>query len=144
MAGQQNTHERLNDSREVQTSSDKSFGVVFCIVFLIVGLWPLIGGNGVRWWAIIIAATFLLSAFLFPKILRPLNRLWTALGLLLHKVVNPLVMGFLFFLVVTPIGLLMRVLGKRPLSLDFEKDQQSYWIDRDPPGPPSDGMKNQF
>ena len=63
---------------------------------------------------------------------------------MLHKVVNPLVMGFLFFLVVTPIGLLMRLLGKRPLELEFERDRSSYWKDRTPPGPPAEGMKNQF
>jgi len=144
MADQQNTHERLADRREVKTSSDKSFGVVFAIVFSIIGLWPLISGGQPRSWALGVGAAFVGAAFLFPKALSPLNRLWTAFGLALHKVVNPLVMGLLFFMVVTPIGLLMRILGKRTLDLQFDKGRQSYWIERDPPGPAPDGMKNQF
>ena len=100
MVEQKNTHERLADSSEVKTSSDRGFGIVFCIVFLLIGLWPLIGGGAPRWWGLGVAGAFLAAAFLCPGILRPFNRLWTAFGLLLHKVVNPLVMGMLFFLVV--------------------------------------------
>lgn len=139
-----NTHERLADRRAVKSSSDRGFGIVFCVVFAIVGLWPVFWGNGPRLWSLGIAGGFLAIALLRPQLLGPLNRLWTAFGLLLHKIVNPLVMGFLFFLVVTPIGLLMRLLGKRPLELAFERDRPSYWKDRTPPGPPADGMKNQF
>jgi hypothetical protein len=144
MAKQQNTHERLADSSAVKTSSDRGFGIVFCIVFLLIGLWPLISGATPRWWGLGVAGAFLAAAVLYPGVLHPLNRLWTAFGLLLHKVVNPLVMGLLFFLVVTPTALLMRVFGKRPLDLGFEKERESYWIDRDPPGPAPEGMKNQF
>ena len=139
-----NPHERLADRREVQSSSDRGFGIVFCILFLIIGLWPVFWGGSPRAWSLSISGAFLAVAFIRPQLLRPLNRLWTAFGLLLHKVVNPLVMGFLFFLVVTPIGLLMRLLGKRPLELEFERDRSSYWKDRTPPGPPAEGMKNQF
>ena len=144
MTSQQNTHERLADRREVKTSSDKSFGIVFAVVFSIVGLWPLISSNQPRLWAIGVGTAFLATTFLFPRALSPFNRLWTAFGFALHKVTNPLVMGFLFFVVVTPIGLLMRMLGKRTLDLQFDEDRQSYWIERDPPGPAADSMKNQF
>jgi hypothetical protein len=79
-----------------------------------------------------------------PKLLRPLNRVWFLFGLVLNKVFNPLVMGLLFFLTVTPLGLLMRSLGKRPLDLDFDKQTKSYWILRTPPGPAPETMKKQF
>ena len=144
MTEQQNTHERLADHREVKTSSDKGFGFVFAVVFSVVGLWPLISSDQPRLWAIGVGVAFLGTTLLFPKSLRPFNRLWTAFGLMLHKVANPLVMGFLFFGVVTPIGLLMRLLGKRTLDLQFDEERQSYWTERDPPGPAADGMKNQF
>jgi len=144
MTHQQNTHERLADRREVKSSSDKNFGFVFAIVFSIIGFWPLISSDQPRFWAMYIGAAFLGAAFLLPKALHPLNRLWMAFGLVLHKMVNPLVMGLLFFMVVTPIGLLMRLLGKRTLDLQIDESRQSYWIERDQPGPAIDGMKNQF
>jgi hypothetical protein len=144
MAGSENTHERLTAHEEVKTSSDRAFGIVFCVVFLLIGLWPLFSGGGVRWWSLGLAAGFLAVALARPALLAPLNRLWTRFGLLLHKIVNPLVMGLLFFFVVTPIGLLMGLLGKRPLDLQFEHERDSYWIARTPPGPPPDGMTNQF
>ncbi|MDD9928124.1 MAG: SxtJ family membrane protein [Rhodospirillaceae bacterium] len=97
-----------------------------------------------RWWSLIIAGVFLALAFAAPKLLSPLNRLWMRFGLLLHRIVNPLVMALLFFLVVTPIALLMRLFGKRPLHLETEPDAESYWIPRDPPGPEPETMKQQF
>ena len=102
------------------------------------------GGGQVRIWAIGIAAAFAVVALARPGVLAPLNRLWTRFGLLLHKVVSPLIMGMLFYLTVTPIGLLMRAMGKDPLRLRPDPDAASYWIERDPPGPPPETMKNQF
>ena len=138
------THERLTQEARIKGSSDRSFGIVFTCVFAIVGVWPLMSDGGVRLWSIMIAAVFLALALFRPVLLAPLNRYWMKLGLLLNRVVSPLVMAFLFYGTVTPIGLLMRVLGKDPLRLQFEPKAKSYWIERRPPGPAPDTMTNQF
>ena len=144
MAGQPATHEDLRREHTVKTSSDRAFGFVFAAVFTIIGLWPLFGGNSVRLWALAVAAFFLAAGAVFPRMLAPLNRAWTKLGLVLHHIVNPIIMGFLFYLVVTPVGLLMRLFGKDPLRLRLEPEAKSYWIERRPPGPAPETMKNQF
>lgn len=138
-------HEAYAGHTEVEDSSDRSFGIVFTVVFLIIGLWPLMGEvPGVRWWAIAVAAVLLAVALVRPVLLAPLNRLWARFGLLLHKVVNPLVMGLLFFVTVTPIGVVMRLFGKDFLHLKLDPAADTYWIERDPPGPPPDSLRNQF
>ncbi len=137
-------HEDFAREAKVEGSSDRSFGFVFAAVFTLIGLWPLMGGGQVRIWALGIAAAFAVVVLARPGLLAPLNRLWTRFGLLLHKVVSPLIMGMLFYLTVTPIGLLMRAFGKDPLRLRPDPDAASYWIERDPPGPPPETMKNQF
>ena len=144
MSHSHGSHEQFVAHGTIKTSSDRSFGIVFAVFFTIIGLFPLLGDGGPRWWAIGVGAAFLGLALLFPSILAPLNRLWTKFVLLLHRIVNPLVMGLLFFLVVTPIALIMRVLGKRPLDLELDPDAASYWIQRDPPGPAPETMKQQF
>lgn len=128
----------------VQSSSDRSFGIVFTVFFAIIGLLPLLHGHGLRLWALAVSAVFLLLALLFPACLAPLNRLWTKFGMLLHHIVSPLALGILFFLVVTPIGLVMRLFGKDPLRLRLDRSASSYWIERTPPGPTADSLKNQF
>ena len=128
----------------VERGSERSFGLVFAAVFALVGLWPLTGSNPVRLWSLALAAVFVLLALAAPRCLAPLNRVWFAFGELLHRLVSPLVMGFIFFVVVTPIGLAMRVLGKDPLKLRLEAESESYWVRREPPGPPPDSMRNQF
>ena len=105
-------HEKFRLSGEVKSSSNRSFGFVFAVVFALIGMWPLIGGHAARLWALAIAAAFLLIALVRPKLLAPGNRLWTRFGLVLHRVVNPLIMGLIFFLAVTPTALVMRALGK--------------------------------
>ena len=140
----QGFHEDFGRSDEVKGSSDRTFGLVFTVLFTLIGLWPLIGGAGVRVWSLAIAAAFLALALVKPALLRPLNRLWMRFGLLLHKVVSPLIMGLLFYVTVTPIGLLMRLVGKDPLGRGFDPEAESYWIQRDPPGPAPETMKNQF
>ncbi len=144
MSDQRATHERLEREEVIQGSSNRGFGLVFAVVFAIVSLWPLTGGGAVRLWALAVAAVFLVLALAAPRSLAPLNKVWTKFGLLLHKIVNPLVMGLLFYLVVTPMGLAMRALGKRPLSLGFDREAPSYWIERRPPGPKPETMNNQF
>ncbi|MCZ6894079.1 MAG: SxtJ family membrane protein [Gammaproteobacteria bacterium] len=128
----------------VQGSSNRSFGLVFAAVFAIIGLWPLIGDGAVRVWSLAVSLVFLALALLWPVALAPLNRLWTRFGLLLHHIVNPIVMGVLFYLVVTPTGLVMRMLGKDLLRLRFDPQAKSYWIERQPPGPAPETMKDQF
>ncbi|NKB57497.1 MAG: hypothetical protein GKS00_14320 [Alphaproteobacteria bacterium] len=140
----QGAHESFRERETVKGSSNRSFGIVFATVFAILALWPLLRGADPRWWALGLAGLFLFAAIAFPKVLTPLNRLWMRFGLLLHRIVNPLVMALLFFLVVTPIALIMRLLGKRPLHLDVDSDATTYWIKRDPPGPSPETMKQQF
>ncbi len=137
-------HEDLRRDEEVKGSSDRSFGLVFTVVFAVIGCWPLIDAAQPRWWALALAGLFLLAALVRPALLAPLNRIWLRFGLLLHRVVNPIVMGFLFFLVVTPTGLLMRMTGKDPLRLRPDPEAKTYWIEREPPGPAPETMKNQF
>ena len=129
---------------QIQSSSDRSFGFVFAAVFLIVALYPLFHAAGIRIWAVAVSGVFLLLAALVPQVLAPANRLWTKFGLLLHHIVSPIALGILFFLVVTPTALLMRLFGKDPLRLRFDPAADSYWIKRDPPGPAADSLKNQF
>ena len=121
-------------------SSNRSFGLLFFIVFLIIGLYPLINQGDIREWSIIISFIFLILGLINSKILTPLNKVWFKFGILLGKIISPLIMGFIFFLVVTPIGLIMRILGKDLLNLQFNKSG-SYWIEKK--GPKSK-MKNQF
>lgn len=128
-------HEELRREEAPKGSSDRGFGLVFAAVFAIVAAWPILDGAAPRLWATAVAAAFAALALLAPRTLAPLNRVWTRFGLLLARVTNPLVMGLLFFLVVTPMGLAMRALGKDPLRRRLEPDAASYWIERRPPGP---------
>lgn len=137
-------HENLGRGGETKGSSDRGFGLVFAAVFAVVALWPLTGDGGVRLWSLGVAAGFALVALARPRLLAPLNRVWTRFGLLLHRVVNPLVTGLIFYGTVTPVGLIMRALGKRPIATGFDRDAESYWVRRDPPGPEPDTMTRQF
>jgi len=139
------THERIDREEEVLGSSNRTFGFVFAGFFTILTLlkwWKGWTDFGFVWLAL--AAGFAAVALALPNILGPLNRLWMKFGLLLHRVINPIVMGLLFFAVVTPIGLVMRATGKDLLRLRRSKTEKSYWIDRTPPGPAPETMKNQF
>jgi hypothetical protein len=139
------THEDFAEKVELETSSDRSFGLVIFAALSSYGLLPLLSASrSVRVWALVAALPFLLLALAAPKLLAPLNRVWTKLGLLMGRIVNPIVMALLFFSTITPIGLLMRAMGKDPLRRGFDKRSASYWIERRPPGPPPESMKNQF
>ena len=138
------THEDLSRTRDAKGSSDRAFGLVFTAVFALVGLWPLVSSHAPRVWALVVAAAFLGVAIARPALLAPLNRLWMRLGLLLNRIVSPLVLLVVFYLVVTPMGLVMRLLGKDPLRLKARAPGASYWIAREPPGPDPDSMPNQF
>ena len=138
------SHEDYRREGAVKHSSDRAFGLTFAAVFTLIALWPLLDGAGPRWWALAVAALFTILAFAAPKLLAPANRLWHGFGLLLGRLVNPLVMGLLFYLVVTPTGLIMRAFGKDLLHLKRDPDAASYWIERTPPGPAPGGMPRQF
>jgi hypothetical protein len=137
-------HEDFSRRDDVKGPSDRAFGATFTVVFLLIALWPLLGGEAPRAWALIVATAFLLAALIRPTLLAPLNRLWLRLGLVLHRIVNPVVMGLIFFLMITPMAVIMRLLGRDHLRLKWEPEAQSYWIERDPPGPPPATMKQQF
>ncbi len=137
-------HESFSREEEVRGSSDRSFGIVFTVVFALIGLLPLGRGGEPRLWALLVAGTFLLLALVGPSLLRPLNRLWFRFGLLLHRVVSPIVMGVIYYAVFTPLGALMRLLRKRPLRLSFDRSAVTYWIVREPAAPASETMKRQF
>ena len=138
------THETFARDDKTQVGSERSFGIVMAVFFALIAVlncwhegrvWPWLGG---------IAVLFLAAAYLWPAALKPLNRLWFRFGLLLHKVVNPMVMGLLFYVAVLPTGLIMRAMGKDLLRLKREPDSDSYWIVRRPPGPAPETMKDQF
>jgi hypothetical protein len=119
--------------------------LVFAAVFSIVGCWPLVHGEPLRWWALVVAAAFAVLALVRPQLLHLLNRAWLAFGRLLHRIVSPLVMGMLFFAAVTPTGWLMRLRGHDLLSLRRRPELKSYWIRREPGSQPApETMKNQF
>ncbi len=124
----------------IKISSNRSFGVVFFVVFLLIAIYPLTHSGDIRIWSAIISFIFLVLCLLNSRILTPLNRIWFKFGIYLGKIVSPLIMGIIFFFVVTPIGLIMRILGKDVLNLKYNKNQ-SYWIEKN--GPKSK-MKNQF
>jgi predicted membrane metal-binding protein len=127
----------------VKIGSERSFGLVFAAVFAIVGLWPLFTGGGLRIWSLAVGAAFVAAAFAFPRVLRPLNRLWFKFGLLLGAIIAPIVMALMFFLVFTPIGLVMRLLGKDLLRQRMDGDEQSYWIPREDSAA-TGSMRDQF
>jgi hypothetical protein len=137
-------HESFERKEPVASSSNRAFGLVFATVFAVIGLWPWLFGGHVRIWSVAIGAAFLVVASLWPAVLAPLNRIWTRFGLLLHRIVSPVVLGVMFFGVVTPMGLVMRALGKDPLRLRFDPAARTYWIERRPPGPAPDTLNNQF
>ena len=126
---------------EITIGSNKSFGIVFFIFFLIVSLYPLINHENIRLWSLVISAIFLILGLLNSRILTPLNILWFKFGILLGKFVSPIVMGLVFFLVVTPTSIIIKLVRKDLLKLKKEKNLNPYWINR--PKIKSD-MKNQF
>ena len=125
---------------EIKISSNRSFGIVFFIFFLIVSLYPIINKDSLRVWSLIISLAFLILALTNSKILTPLNKIWFKIGIILGKIVSPFIMGIIFFLVVTPTGLIMKLFGKDLLNLKYN-NKNSYWIEK--VGPKSK-MKNQF
>src|SRR4051794_6563835 len=137
-------HDSPDRTTRPAASSNRSFGSVFAIVFASIALCPLAAGHPPKIWALLVAALFAGAVILAPSHLAPLNRLWTMVGACLHRIVSPIVLAFIFFVVITPTGMLMRLLGKHPLQLRFDKAATSYWIVRRPPGPAPETLKDQF
>ncbi len=137
-------HEDLNRKQEGQGSSDRAFAFVFSVFFVLVGLSPLRAHHAMRWWAFPLAGLLLFIGIVKPVWLRPLNKYWTKLGLLMGRIVSPVITAVLFYAVVTPTALLFRMLGKDPLRLSRDPEARSYWIERQPPGPAPETMANQF
>ena len=119
------------DSDKIKISSNRSFGLLFFVVFLIVSLWPLTHEGSIRIWSVIISAVFLILGLINSKLLTPLNVLWFKFGMILGAIISPIVMGIVFFLVVTPIGLILRIMGKDLLNKKYDKEKETYWIKRE-------------
>jgi hypothetical protein len=128
---------------DTRIGSERSFGLVFAAFFTIVAAWPLLGGSGPRPWALAVAAAFALVALFAPATLRPANLIWARFGILLGRIIAPLVMALVFFVAVTPTAWIMRALGKDVLRLRFDPAAKSYWIPRDPAAART-SMRNQF
>ena len=128
------------DHKDIKIGSNRSFGIVFFVVFLLISIYPFLKDGDIRLWSLIISIIFLFLGLLNSNVLSPLNKLWFRFGLLLGKIISPIIMGLIFFLVVTPIAIIMRLFKKDILNLEF-KENNTYWIDKT--GPKSK-MKNQF
>ena len=128
------------DHKDIKIGSNRSFGLVFFVVFLLISIYPFLKDGNIRLWSLIISFIFLVLGLLNSNLLSPLNKLWFRFGLLLGKIISPIIMGIIFFLVVTPIAIIMRLFKKDILNLEF-KENNTYWIDKT--GPKSK-MKNQF
>lgn len=137
-------HENLERQHEIKGSSERFFGITFFVFFLLIALWPLLWGKPLRIGVLGVSISFLALALIRPSLLAPLNRLWLKFGALLHSITSPIILGIMFFLVILPIGLLMRLLGKDFLRLRFDNNTPSYWIKREPPGPDKSSLNRQF
>ena len=115
---------------KIKISSNRNFGLVFFIIFLIVSLWPLTYGEPIRIWLVIISMVFLILGLMNSKLLTPLNKLWFKFGMILGAIIAPIVMGIIFFLIVTPTGFIMNIIGKDLLQKKYDKKKGTYWIKR--------------
>jgi len=137
-------HDSIAHGSAPAPSSERSFGRVFAAVFVVIGLLPLLSDHAPRGWAVAGALCFALCAQFAPRLLAPFNRLWTRFGTLLHRLTNPLVLGIIYFLVITPLGVMLKMRGRDLLRLRLDRAAKSYWIMREPPGPPGESLKDPF
>ena len=139
------THETVLSFRKIARGSNRKFGVAFGALFAVLGLWPAVHQAGSpKWWLIAASVGFLSVGLLVPVWLTPLNSAWFKLGFALNKIVNPIVMGLLFFGAVVPFGWYLRWKGKDLLCLEIKRDAATYWIEREPPGPARGTFEKQF
>ena len=127
-------------NQKIKIGSNKSFGIVFFIVFLVIAFWPMLNGNEINYWLLTMSIVFLILGLINSKILTPLNKIWFKFGILLGNVIAPIVMGIIFFLIVTPTSIIMKILGKDVLNLK-KNNNNSYWIEK---SEQNSEMKNQF
>ena len=137
-------HEDFSRAEQVKGSSNRSFGWTFAAVFLVIALWPLAFGGGLRWWSLTVAICVMFTTLVRPIWLTTPNRLWLRFGALLHRLVSPVVLALMFYAVVTPIGILMRAFGTDILSRRRRDPEGTYWVKRNPPGPKPSSMSKQF
>lgn len=130
--------------KQPKLPSDRSFGFTFAVVFALLGGWLYWRGNQYGLPAFLVSAAFAFLSLTIPRLLHPLNVVWMKFGLLLNKIVSPIVLGAIFFIVITPVGLFFRVTGRDALRRAFEKSASTYWIERTPPGPNSSSFPRQF
>jgi len=135
---------KLVSTLNVKLLDNRIFGLVFSAIFFVIALLPFIWGGEYRLWALLVALVWAVPALFFPSILAPLNRLWAQFGLLMHKVVNPVLMALIFFLTVVPTGLILKLLGKDPMRRKFDSNVDSYWISRDPKSLTKESFDDQF
>ncbi len=138
------SHEMLDRQEPVSGSSDRSFGVVFCVVFLLIAFAPMLSGRPIRWWALLPGGAFLLAALVRPALLSGLNRGWTKAGLLLNRLVSPVVLAIFYYAVLTPFACVMRRVRPDALRLSREPAAGSYWIESTTAGDATQSMSNQF
>ena len=131
----------MKEKFKIKMNSNRSFGLVFFFVLMIIGLWPLKNNGDLRIYFVLLSMPFLILGLLNSKLLNPLNLLWFKFGILIGSFVAPIVMGIVFFLVVTPTGLIMKMFGKKMLNNKFDKSKKSYWIYCNKH---TNSMKNQF
>ena len=139
-----NVHEDFSRKDDADGPSDRSFGLTLGIFFLLVGMAPLLRARPVRWWAVAPSAILLIAAAVSPSVLRLPNRLWMRLAWLISKITNPIITGLMFYLLFTPAAIICRWTGNDLLRLKFDDTLDSYWMPRQPPGPPPESMRNQF
>ena len=125
---------------KIKLPTNRNFGIVFFVVFLIIAIWPILNENDIRLWSLIISLIFLILGIANSKLLTPLNKIWFKFGIFLGNFIAPIVMGFVYFLVVTPTGLIMKILGKDLLNLK-KHNEETYWIKKDNS---NNNLKNQF
>jgi len=138
------TAKNQTDNTEPKALPNRTFGLIFAGIFMVVCLWPLFNSNGIRMWALIVALGFTLPALIMPDLLGPLNKLWVQFGQIMHKIINPILMGLIFFVTVLPTGLALRILGKDPMRRKFNSDVKTYWIEREEPTVSKESFDNQF
>ena len=138
------THESFERNAAAHPPSERSFAWVFTAFFAVLALWPVWRGRPVRWWGLGVALLVFLAGLVRPSVLRLPNLIWFRIGTLLNRIISPVVTPLMFFLVFTPFGLILRMAGKDLLRLRRDPSAASYWIERNPPGPPPESMVEQF
>ena len=131
----------MQEKSKIKMGSNRSFGLVFFFIFILIGLWPLKNGEDLRIYFNLVSVIFLILGLINSNFLTPLNKLWFKFGILIGSIMAPIVMGVVFFLVVTPTGLIMKALGKKMLDNKFDKNKKSYWINREKQ---NNSMRKQF